>query len=262
MALRSSPAALEAASAGQGLNDSKAAVIVQARFSSTRLPGKVLLPLGGQTALAQCLRRCQAIPGIDVVVCAVPEGAVDDPVAEEAAKCGAVVVRGSGADVLARYRKAALAVEAAWIMRVTSDCPLIDPKVCGEILRLARDRNLDFASNNMPATWPHGFDAEVFSFAMLDQAFRNATDPFDREHVTPWIRNRKDVQKGNVARDGESLAETCRWTLDYPEDYQFLQALFELLPHDTDLDTVLSVLQAHPELTKINAQHHGVRAKK
>lgn len=230
-------------------------------MGSTRLPGKVLKPLGGQTALAQCLRRCRAIPGIDGVVCAVPEGAEDDPVAEEAEKCGAVVVRGPGSDVLARYHKAAVAVGAKWIMRVTSDCPLIDPVLCGDILRMAQDQSLDYACNNMPPTWPHGLDAEVFSFAMLDAAFKGASDPFEREHVTPWIRNGQNVKKGNIAKAGPSLAEECRWTLDYPEDYDFLHALFELLPRDADLDAVLSVLQTHPELAAINAQHHGVRAR-
>jgi len=240
----------------------RVAVIVQARMGSTRLPGKVLMPLGGQTALAQCLRRCQAIPGIDVVVCAVPEGNADDAIAAEALKSGVQVVRGSASDVLSRYHKAAQTVGADWIMRVTSDCPLIDPKVCGDILHLAQSQKLDYACNNLPPTWPHGLDAEVFSFAMLDKAFHAATDPFEREHVTPWIRNNPNAKTGNVARAGESLAETCRWTLDYPEDYAFLRALFDLLPDGAGTEDVLALLAAHPDLGEINAQHHGVRAKR
>ena len=240
------------------------AVIVQARMGSTRLPGKVLMPLGGRTALAQCLRRCRAIPGIDHVVCAAPESPDDDPIAEEALRCKVTVVRGSGPDVLARYHKAAQAVGADWVMRVTSDCPLIDPDLCGAILRLAKDRGLDYACNNMPPTWPHGLDAEAFPFPMLDRAFHAARDPFEREHVTPWIRTNKDAKTGNVAREGDSLAESCRWTLDFPEDYRFLQALFALLPDEevVGLDRILAVLDRHPELAEINARHHGVRAKR
>ena len=238
-------------------------VIVQARMGSTRLPGKILLPLGGQTALAQCLRRCQAIPGIDAVVCAVPEGEHDDAVAAEAQRCGVLVVRGSGADVLARYHKAAQQVGARWVVRVTSDCPLIDPVICGQVLATLKTQDLDFVCNNLPPSWPHGLDVEAFTFAALDQAFHAATDPFEREHVTPWIRNNPQIRKGNVARSGRSLAEICRWTLDFPEDYEFLSAMFDLLPPSPaipDLRTVMTVTAEHPYLTEINAIHHGVRA--
>jgi len=243
----------------------KTAVIVQARLGSTRLPGKVLKMLGGQTALAQCLRRCQAIPGIDAVVCAIPEGEADDIVSREAECCGVKVTRGSGSDVLSRYHKAALAVGADWIIRVTSDCPLIDPTLCGRILRMALDQGLDYACDNMPPSWPHGLDAEVFSFVMLDRAFYHAADPFEREHVTPWIRNHPTAKKGNVASADPVMAETCRWTLDFPEDYRFLAALFDLLPFAPAIPSmaeVLAVLTAHPELAEINAMHHGVRAKR
>ena len=240
------------------------AVIVQARMGSSRLPGKVLMPLGDRSALAQCLRRCQAIAGVDVVVCAIPEGSQDDPVAAEAERCGAVVVRGAEQDVLARYHRAAVTVGAKWIMRVTSDCPLIDPAVCGQILALLRSQPLDFVCNNLPPSWPHGLDAEAFTFAALDQAFETAADPFDREHVTPWMRRNPAFKKGNVARSGRSLADVCRWTLDYPEDYEFLQALFDLLPDVPaipDLRRVLTLVAEHPYLAEINACHHGIRAK-
>ena len=111
----------------------RVATIIQARMGSTRLPGKVLLDLGGRTVLARVIERALMIPGCDVVVCAVPESADDNPVAEEAARAGAVVTRGSTTDVLDRYWRAAQAVEADAIMRITSDCPLIDPAVCGAL---------------------------------------------------------------------------------------------------------------------------------
>lgn len=239
-----------------------AAVIVQARMGSTRLPGKILKDLGGLPALAQCLRRCQAIPGIDRVVCAIPEGEDEAPVVAEAERCGALVVRGPSDDVLKRYALAARAAGADIVMRVTSDCPLIDPDLCGRLLTKLRDEGLDFVCNNTPPSWPHGLDAEVFTRALLDEADRTATEAFDREHVTPWMRKAPHVTRGNLARDGDDLSERCRWTLDYPEDYAFLAALFARLPAEVvSTDAVLAVLAAHPELAEINAMHHGVRAK-
>lgn len=240
-------------------------VIVQARMSSTRLPGKVLKQLAGQTVLAQCLRRCQAIAGIDAVICAIPEGPQDDPVAEEALKSGVLVARGSGPDVLARYYHAAKQAGAQWVVRVTSDCPLIDPAIAGQVLAMLKHHDLDYACNNLPPSWPHGLDVEAFTFAALEQAFLTTHDSFDREHVTPWLRNNSEIRKGNVTRSGKSLAEVCRWTLDYPEDYEFLRALFDLLPSAPvipDLRQVLMVVAEHPYLTEFNEQHQGIRAER
>ena len=240
-----------------------AAAIIQARMGSSRLPGKVLMDLGGQTALEHCLRRARAIPGIHHVVCAIPDGSDDDLIAAHAASIPDIdVVRGSGPDVLARYHKAAHAVSADWIIRITSDCPLIDPVLCGRMLGLAR-LGFDVVVNNHPPSWPHGLDAEVFSATALDQAFAQATDPFDREHVGPWIRRATHLRQTNMACDGDDLSHSCRWTLDYPEDYQFLAALFRLLPPAPAIpstDDVLAILAAHPDLSAINAVRRGVRA--
>ena len=239
-----------------------AAIIVQARMGSTRLPGKILKPLGSMSALAQCLRRCAAIPGIDKVVCAIPEGEAEAPVVAEAERCGVLVARGPSADVLKRYCLAARAAGADIVMRVTSDCPLIDPALCGRLLAKLRDEGLDYCCNNLPPSWPHGLDAEVFRAAALFEAEDQATEPFDREHVTPWLRRAPHLKRGNIARGGADLSQECRWTLDYPEDYAFLAALFEKLPREiVPMEDVLAVLDAHPELAEINAMHHGVRAK-
>lgn len=239
------------------------AVIVQARMGSSRLPGKILKPLGGMTALAQCLRRCRAIPGVNRVVCAIPEGLADEPVAVEAERCGVVVTRGPSDDVLRRYRLAADAVAADLVMRVTSDCPLIDPVLCGRILQPILAGDADYACNNQPPSWPHGLDAEAFTAKGLREADELAADPFDREHVTPWLRRAEGLRRVNLARRGDDLSHSCRWTLDYPEDYAFLAALFERLPPAPvipDLEQVLALLEGHPELAVLNAMHCGVRA--
>lgn len=236
----------------------RTAIVVQARMKSTRLPGKVLEDLGGQTVLAHVLQRCRAVPGVDVVVCAVPEGADDQPVADAAAHSGAVVVRGSESDVLARYWLSAQAVAADIVMRVTSDCPLIDPALCGAIIALRQERAADYACNNMSPSWPHGLDAEVFTRAALDLAYDQAVRPSEREHVTPFMRNHPDFTLANLPCP---LADTQhhRWTLDTPEDLAFLRALWPLLPAGPagwDWRVPLALVQADPELAAINAGQH------
>ncbi|MBF0285767.1 MAG: glycosyltransferase family protein [Magnetococcales bacterium] len=234
------------------------AVIVQARMGSTRLPGKVLQTLVGETVLRHVLRRCAAIPGVDAVCCAIPETPDSDPVAEEAARCGAVVVRGSELDVLDRYDQAARQLGCDVVMRVTSDCPLIDPQVAGAVLRLLLDHDAGYASNNLPASWPHGLDCEAFRREWLEQAAREARDPFEREHVTPWLKTSPLVRRVNLDGPGGE-AQQQRWTLDFPEDLAFFQALFPLLPSPPALPgwrEVWGVLQHHPEIVALNARRH------
>ena len=237
----------------------RTAVIVQARMASTRLPGKVLLPLGGTTVLDHVLTRCASISGADVVCCAVPDTADSDPVAEEAERIGkrtgARVIRGSESDVLDRYYQAARAVGAERILRVTSDCPLIDPRVCDCVLSLLAERNADYAANNMPPSWPHGLDCEAFNFDWLERAAKEAHEPFEREHVTPYIRTHRDVRKVNLEGPGGELA-TYRWTLDTPADLTFMRAIFERLPPGDGAwryEVPLAIVEAEPQLSTLNA---------
>ena len=220
------------------------AVIVQARMGSTRLPGKVLKKLAGETVLSHVLRRCKQIEGIDTVCCAVPNSANSDSVAEEAVRCGVVVFRGAEYDVLNRYYKAAQEIGADVIMRVTSDCPLIDPEICGEVLWALR--NADYACNNMPRRWPHGLDCEAFTIKALEFANRWARS--QREHVTPYLRTHPDVLRMNTLGPGAR----GRWTLDYPEDLAFFKALFKKIDREAGFDEVWQVLQNHPEIAAIN----------
>ena len=205
--------------------------IVQARVGSTRLPAKVLAPIGGTPVLTHVLRRCQAIAGVDDVVCATVEGPEGDPVAALAETLGVGIFRGSESDVLARYHGAAHAADAGIVMRITSDCPLIDPEVCAEVLRLRASTEADYAANNMPPSWPHGLDCEAFTIAALDEANETATDPADREHVTPWIRRNRAFRRVNLVGPGGELAGQ-RWTLDYPEDLDFLRELHARIAGD------------------------------
>ena len=187
------------------------AVIVQARMASSRLPGKVLQFLGREPLLVRCLDRCAAIPGVDEVVCAVPRSISDDPVAEVARRAGYRVTRGAEHDVLERYAAAAREVGADTVMRVTSDCPFIDPAVCGRVRDLYVAAEADYACNNMPAKFPHGLDCDMFAAERLYDAEWLARTVHEREHVTPWLRSREDLVKVCLAGPGAGL-ERLRWT--------------------------------------------------
>lgn len=229
-------------------------VIVQARIASTRLPGKVLMPLAGRSVLAWVLERCRAISGIDGVCCAVPEGVGDDDVAFEARRCGVPVYRGAQHDVLYRYYRAASTFGFDAVMRVTSDCPLIDPWLCGQVLGIFAQANVDYASNNLPPSWPHGLDCEALSFDWLARAVREAEAPEDREHVTPYVRRHPRARRRNLTRPGAS-AYHHRWTLDTRRDLWFLQEMAERLPDGPagwDHRVPLAIVDAEPALAAIN----------
>lgn len=231
------------------------AVIVQARLGSSRLPGKVMLDLAGKPVLEHVLERCGRIASADVVVCAMPEVPPSEHLAVIARRAGAECFFGSESDVLSRYAGAARQVGADTVLRVTSDCPLIDPIICEAVLALRREQDLEYVANNMPPSFPHGLDCEAMTYAALDRADRAATDPYDREHVTPWLR--RNGSRGNFAADRAGL-ENLRWTLDYPEDLEFFRAIFAAADEDqlSSMDGVLTVLQATPHLSEINAMHH------
>jgi len=229
-------------------------VIVQARYGSTRLPAKVLRQLTGKTVLEHVLTRCRAIEGVDEVICATGLDPANDPIVAEGGRLGFRVFRGDENDVLARYLGAARFAEADLIMRVTSDCPLIDPMICGAVFRLQAERKADYAANNMPRLFPHGLDCEVFTRTALERAATATTEAYDREHVTPWLRRHPELKRANLVGPGWP-ANTHRWTLDYPEDFTFFEELFACgsAAELASLQGILSLLAAHPQLSSINA---------
>lgn len=223
-------------------------------MGSTRLRGKVLMEVGGTTVLRHVLGRCRAIAGADVVCCAIPDGADSDPVAAEARRTGVEVFRGSEADVLDRYWQAARALKADIVMRVTSDCPLIDPAVAAEVLRLRAKQGIDYVCNNMPPTWPHGLDCEALTFAWLERAAREANKPYDREHVTPFVRAHPESRKANLPCPVPGVVKH-RWTLDTPADLAFMRALFSRLPAGPagyGWRVPLGLIEADPSLAHID----------
>lgn len=209
------------------------AVIIQTRMTSTRLPGKVMLPLGNKTVLGEVLTRCSMIKGIDSICCAIPVGPEHDLLVPEVKKYDAKIYRGSELDVLARYYEAALALGATTIMRVTSDCPLINVEVCQLVLSTHLKTKAQFTCNNFPPSWPHGYDCEVFSFEALKEAHSKAILPEEREHVTPWIRKNFDIH--NVPNPNGSQYNV-RITLDTKEDYLKISNIFEILNKGSEKD--------------------------
>lgn len=237
----------------------KTVAIIQARFGSTRLPGKVLKPLGkvqhgAGIVLDHAIQRCRAIPAVDAVVIATTDREEDVAIVAAAERAGALVHRGSAEDVLSRYAGAAKGVDADVVLRVTSDCPLIDPGVCERVIRLRAETGADYAANNMPRLYPHGLDCEVFTRDGLERAAATATAPYDREHVTPWLRRSAEIVRTSLIGPGWPSVQQ-RWTLDFPEDYEFFAALFPLLPQDriAGMDEVLDILAGYPEISAINA---------
>lgn len=229
--------------------------IVQARLGSTRFPRKVLADLAGRPALHHVLLRAKAIPGVDRVCCAIPEGERDDALVAAAEAVDVSVVRGPEHDVLARYTYAARAFGAEVVLRITADCPALDPEVCGRAVAAYRDGGYDYLSNTDPRSWPKGLDVDVFSRAALERAFAEATTPYEREHVTPHIRTAPGYRRGNIALPSDECAG-WRWTLDYEEDLTFFRALFAELdgdPLSADFATLRDVVEGRPDIAAINA---------
>jgi glutamate-1-semialdehyde 2,1-aminomutase/spore coat polysaccharide biosynthesis protein SpsF len=143
-------------------------------------------------------------------------------------------------------------------MRVTSDCPLIDPDVCGQVLALCVRAGADYAANNMPRSYPHGLDCEAFTIAALAEADATTREPFDREHVTPWLRRAPHLKRANL-HSGDVTLGSQRWTLDYPEDLAFFRAVFAALPSGSrgHMQDVLAVIAAQPGIADINSRHRA-----
>jgi len=231
------------------------ACIVQARVASTRLPAKVLKEVAGEPVLGHVLRRCRAIPGNDIVVCATVASAESEPIVAIAKTYGALVFKGSEYDVLDRYLQAARSVDADVIMRVTSDCPLIDPGLCGAVFAAHAAANAEYSANFFTHGFPHGLDCDAFNRALLERCAREATDPTDREHVTLWMRRRPELRRARIDGPGGTRA-SWRWTIDYPEDLTFLRTLHAHLPPPPALPSwseIAEVIERHPELAEINA---------
>ncbi len=240
--------------------------VVQARASSTRLPGKVLRPVLGRPVLLHQLDRMKRADLVGEIVVATTHRPDDDTIADLCQSEGFTVVRGSEHDLLDRHVAAARVTDAEAVVKVPSDCPLIDPRVIDLVIATFLDGEWDYMSNLHPPTWPDGNDVEVITRDALVAADRGARQPFEREHTTPFIWDHPDrFRIGNVAwPSGRDFSMTHRWTLDYPADLDFISGVYEALtpPHqqtpEFSTEDVLSLLDRRPDLHARNAHLAGV----
>jgi len=231
-------------------------IIVQARMTSTRLPGKVLLPLAGAPMLVRLVERLRRVAFAHGVIVATTTNATDDPIAAQCAVIGVPCFRGSEHDVLSRYAEAASLHAAEVVVRITSDCPLMDPVLVDRVIAAYHEGGCDYVSNMLPPTWPYGMAVEVFSAFALKQAHRESTQEAEREHVTPFIYWRPERFRLRNVGSPVDLSHH-RWTVDTPEDYELVRRVFDALypaqPCFTQAD-ILTVLEAHPDWLALN-QH-------
>lgn len=238
----------------------KTAIIVQARIGSTRLPGKVLLPIMGRPVMEYGLERLRRARSADQVIIATSENPADNSVVDLAEKLGFAYYRGSESDVLSRFYGAALTFGADVIVRCNSDCPLIDPTVVDTIINEYHKPGhpYDYVSNILKPTYPTGMHTEVFSLEALKTAHLSAKDPLEREHVTPYIYRRPEMFRlKNVAIEKD--ISWHRWTLDLPEDFELISRIYKALyPQNPafTMDDVLRLLDQYPDWATINGHIH------
>jgi glutamate-1-semialdehyde 2,1-aminomutase/spore coat polysaccharide biosynthesis protein SpsF len=234
--------------------------IVQARMSSTRLPGKVMREIHGHPAIYHVLTRTARAKRVDAVWLACSSAPADNKLADYARKLGFAVFRGDESDVLGRYAAAAREAEASAVVRVTGDCPMIDHAVLDLAVERFHAGDVDYVSNTLSRTYPDGLDVEVFGRGALDRAAHEARDPYLREHVTPYIHGHGAGRpKGGNFRIAQiAHAEDfkhLRWTLDDHDDLEFLRRLFPLLPQGFGWMDAVAVLTRLPQLLRINSGH-------
>ena len=230
---------------------------VEARMTSSRLPGKVLLEAAGKPLLEHMVERLRRVRALDEIVIATTEEASSEPIAELADRLGIGCFRGSEEDVLARVLGAAQAHAADLIVETTGDCPLIDPGVIETVIARFNDGGVDYCSNTLERTYPRGMDVQAFPAAVLAEVATLTDDPADREHVSLYIYEHPERYRlRSVVFDRPETAEQ-RLTVDTPEDYALIKAIFEeLYPRDPafDLDAILALLDARPDLAALNRE--------
>ena len=230
--------------------------IVQARTGSTRLPGKVLLDLAGEPMLVRVMSRVCRVRNLDETVVATTREPSDDAISQLCSERGWRCFRGSELDVLDRYYRAAAMFQADAVVRITSDCPLIDPEIVDRVVESFLDGQpeIGYVSNTLPRrTFPRGLDTEVMGFPVLERAWLEDGDPNWREHVTPYLwRNPDRFRLHGVMNDVDYSG--MRWTVDTPRDLRFVRAVYGYFGHDRfSWRQVLELLEQRPEWLAINA---------
>lgn len=236
-------------------------------MTSKRLPGKVLLPAAGKPMLAHLIARLKRVPTLDQIVVATTTNAADDPVAELARAEGAACFRGAEHDVMSRVLGAAESVDADVIVEITGDCPVIDPMIVDQTVRLYRHNDCDYASNVQVRSYPIGMDTQVFSVKTLRKSFEMTDDPWVREHVTPHIRRNPDIfRQVTLVAPAELEWPELGLVLDEPADYELLKRVIEYFADaKRDFgcrDMIVLLKTVHPEWVDVNREVVRTSAKK
>jgi spore coat polysaccharide biosynthesis protein SpsF len=223
-------------------------------MGSSRLPGKVLMDVGSQSVLARTVGRLSRAKMVGMIGVATTTCASDDVIANYAEQMGVACFRGPEHDVLARYRGAAEAFRADMVVRITSDCPLIDPEIVDEVVGVCMREDADFACNTMPRTFPRGLDTEVFTKAALLRAEAISNEPHQREHVTPIFYERRDLFRFRSI-EAEENHSRYRWTVDTQEDLELIRAIYSNFENGDDFTwrQVVALMQRMPHLNAINS---------
>lgn len=241
----------------------KIVTVIQARMSSTRLPGKIMLPVLGKPLLLRMIERVQKAQLIGQLIIATSINSDDDEIEKLCVENNLVCFRGHLTDLLDRHYQAGIKYKADAVVKIPSDCPLIDPNIIDKVIKYyIENEELDFVSNLHPATYPDGNDVEIMSFASLECAWKDAVKEYEREHTTPFIWENDDVFKiGNVVWEtGLDFSSTHRWTIDFPADYEFVRKVFEeLYPYNPkfSIKDILHLLDLKPEIAELNSQYLG-----
>lgn len=249
-----------------GVSAMKIVVVIQARTGSTRLPGKVLMPLAGVPLLVRMVERVRYAFTPSHIVVATTSSADDDPIRGLCDAHGIRCYSGHPDDLLDRHYRAGLEMGAEVVVKIPSDCPLIDPAVIDQVIGAFLDRagQLDYMSNLHPPTWPDGQDVEVITMEALETAHREAMRPMEREHTTPffWEHPERFRIGNSIWKSGLDYSMSHRWTIDYPEDYTFLAAVYDALYSAAapafGVDDVLALLEKRPDIASINAHLAGI----
>ena len=228
--------------------------IVQARMGSTRLPGKVMKLLSGKPMLWHIIDRLKFSKKIDRIIIATTVKEDDKVIVKLSKEIGIDAFSGSPEDVLDRYYQSASFFNVKHIIRITADCPLIDPVIVDETVDYYQKKNCDYVSNTINPSYPDGLDTEIFSFETLERAWGEAVTPSEREHVTPYIYNHSEIFKiYNYANDVDR--SHMRWVVDEAADYKFIAEVYKRLYREGEIfymNDVLDLLSKHPELNDIN----------
>ena len=232
----------------------KVVAIIQARMGSSRLPGKVLMDLGGETVLARVVRRSRRARLVDQIVVATTILEPDDAIVKECQKLSVSCFRGMEDNVLDRYYRAALNYSADVIVRITSDNPLVDPDLIDDVVREIFKSRADYANNRSPRTYPIGLDVEAFTFVALERAWREAKLPYEQEHVTPYFYEHPRSFHCTSVK-GSFDCSDHRWTLDTPEDLKLIREIYAGLGNKDEFSwsEALAVVRSAASLVDINS---------